>query len=330
MLVRRLSTVAALVLVLAAGASGVARADEPTAAALAQAREQFRRGIALEAAGDWEGALRVFKGVALVKSTPQVRFHIAQAEERTGDIVAALGSYRLASYEATEGKIKDVKIASDAAIKNLEPKIPKLTLQRGAGAAVAKVTLDGRELGPATVGAPISVNPGPHHVEASAPGRETITADFNLGAGEVKELSLVLPQAKAAPVAAITPVTDEPRSEAPEPPPKTSKVKIAGFIFGGAGIAALGVSGVFFGIRQSSISKLQKDCGPDGQSCPASDLSTKNNGQMAATVSEATFIGGAAALGLGLILVIAAPKKKAAPVAGLSLGPGNVSVAGTF
>jgi hypothetical protein len=330
MLARRLPFAAALLVALASTPVRSAFADDTSPAALAQAREQFRRGIALEAAGDWEGALRVFKGVAQVKSTPQVRFHIAQAEEKTGDIVAALGSYRLAAYEATEAKIKDVKLASDAAIKNLEPKIPKLTLQRGAGAAVAKISLDGRELGNATVGAPISVNPGPHHLEASAPGRETITADFNLGAGETKELPLVLPEAKAgAPVAAVTPTSTEPTNDTPEPPPKTSKVKIAGFVFGAAGLASLGASGVFFGIRQSSLSKLQKDCGPGGQSCPASDLSTKNNGQMAATVSEATFIGGAAALGIGVILVIAAPKKKA-PVAGLTLGPGSASFAGSF
>ena len=329
MLARRLPCAAALLAALASFPIQTARADDPTS--LAQAREQFRRGIALEAAGDWEGALRVFKAVAQVKSTPQVRFHIAQAEEKTGDIVAALGSYRLAAYEASEAKIKDVKAASEAAIKTLEPKIPKLSIARGAGAGVAKISLDGRELGNATVGAPISVNPGPHHLEASAPGRETITADFNLGNGETKELTLVLPEAKAgAPVVAVTPTSNEPTSDTPEPPPKTSKVKIAGFVFGAAGIVSLGVSGGFFLVRQSSISKLTKDCGADMMGCPASDLSTKNSGQTAATISEATFIGGAAALGIGVILVIAAPKKKAAPVAGLSFGPGNVSVAGSF
>lgn len=328
MLARRLPCAAALLAALASFPIQTARADDPTS--LAQAREQFRRGIALEAAGDWEGALRVFKAVAQVKSTPQVRFHIAQAEEKTGDIVAALGSYRLASYEASEAKIKDVKAASEAAIKTLEPKIPKLSLTRGTGAAVAKISLDGRELGNATVGAPIPVNPGPHHLEASAPGRETITADFNLGNGENKELTLVLPEAKAGSPAAAAPVTDEPKPDAPEPPPKTSKVKIAGFVFGAAGIVSLGVSGGFFLVRQSSISKLTKDCGADMMGCPASDLSTKNSGQTAATISEATFIGGAAALGIGVILVIAAPKKKAPPVAGLSLGPGSVSVAGSF
>ena len=35
------------------GAPNVALADEPSPAAVAQAREDFRKGLALEAAGDW-------------------------------------------------------------------------------------------------------------------------------------------------------------------------------------------------------------------------------------------------------------------------------------
>ena len=83
----------AVMLAIASVTSGVARAAEPTSAEVSKARENFRRGLALEAAGDWTGALEVFKSVALVKSTPQVRFHIAQCEEKTGDYVGASGSY---------------------------------------------------------------------------------------------------------------------------------------------------------------------------------------------------------------------------------------------
>src|SRR5689334_12765207 len=75
-------------------------------ATLSHARERFREGLALEAAGDWQRALATFKEVALVKSTPQVRFHIGQCEEKTGDYVQALGSYRLALAEAREAKAK--------------------------------------------------------------------------------------------------------------------------------------------------------------------------------------------------------------------------------
>jgi hypothetical protein len=69
---------AAAIIALTTAPAITAQAEEPSRATLAKAREEFRRGLALEAAGDWSGALAAFKEVALVKSTPQVRFHIAQ------------------------------------------------------------------------------------------------------------------------------------------------------------------------------------------------------------------------------------------------------------
>ncbi len=76
MLRRLIPAAMAAMLVGAVCPSGVAWADDPTAAEVAKAREEFRRGLALEAANDWAGALAAFKTVALVKSTPQVRYHI--------------------------------------------------------------------------------------------------------------------------------------------------------------------------------------------------------------------------------------------------------------
>ena len=311
----------------------VGGAHAQSAQSLAQAREEFRKGIALEAANDWEGALTIFKGVAQVKSTPQVRFHIAQCEEKTGDFVQALGSYRLALYEAEQSKTADVQSAAKAALSNLEPKIPKLTLTRGAGAEVAKVVLDDRELGPTSVGGPMSVNPGPHHVVASAPGRETVTIDVTLGEKETRSVEITLAEAKGEPqatAAAATPraagTSDQDR---PTPPAGTSPVKIAGFVVGGIGIAGLAVGGIFFAMKQSAISDLDAACGPDRQSCPPDLASTADHGQTYSTVSTAAFIGGAVALAAGVTLVIAAPRRKAAQV-GVAAGPSAIVVRGLF
>jgi len=308
-------------------------ADAQNAQALAQAREEFRKGIAAEAAGDWEGALTVFKGVAQVKSTPQVRFHIAQCEEKTGDFVQALGSYRLALYEAEQSKTADVQSASKAALAALEPRIPKLTLTRGAGAEVAKVVLDDRELGPNSVGSPMSVNPGGHHVVASAPGRETVTIDVTLAEKETKSVEIALPESTAESPGSVGPakpsVSSSPDQDKPTPPPGTSPVKIAGFVVGGVGIAGLAVGGIFFGMKQSAISDLDAACGPDRKSCPADLASTRDHGETYSTVSTAAFIGGAAALAVGVTLVIAAPRRKAAQV-GVSASPSGVVVGGRF
>ena len=70
------------------------------ARALEKARNLFRQGLSLEAAGNWAAALAKFQEVMKVKLTPQVRFHSARCSEQLGRLNEALGEYRLAEYEA--------------------------------------------------------------------------------------------------------------------------------------------------------------------------------------------------------------------------------------
>ena len=107
-------------------------------------------------------------------------------------------------------------------------------------------------------------------------------------------------------------------------------MRIAGFVLGGAGIASLAVAGVFFGMKQGAISDLDAACGSDRQSCPPDLAGTRDSGELYATVSTATFIGGAAALAIGLGLVVFAPSPSPAPSVGLTVGPGGARVIGRF
>jgi hypothetical protein len=292
---------------LAAAAEPTARAQD--AAVLSQARGKFRQGVALEAAGDWQRALATFKEVALVKSTPRVRFHVAQCEEKTGDYVQALGSYRLALQEAREGNAKDVLAAAQEALAGLEPRVPKLTITRGDGAAVAEITLDGANLGAGSVGAAIPTNPGPHTLKAAAPGREPFSVELTLADRETKTIELVMvplkQAASAAPITASPPVRDEPQPSHDGP----SLMRTAGFIVGGVGVASLSVAGLFFAMRQSAISDLDAQCGANRQSCPPDAKPRFDQGKTYATVSTATALGGIGALAIGGVLVIAAPSR---------------------
>ena len=304
----------------------------------AKAREEFRRGLQLEAAKDFEGALTVFKGVALVKSSPAVRFHIAVCEEKTGDWIGALGAYRIALADAKDAKVAQVQDESEKAIATLEPKIPKLTIVRGDGAASATIVLDGHELGPASVGVPMSVNPGPHHIEASAPEHDPSTNDVTAEEGKPVEVDITL---KVTPVAPSNAGQGEGAGSAPiteEHHGPSALVPMGGTIVA-LGAASFVVSGVFFGLRQKAISKLDAACGADRQSCPASLASTRDSGRLDATVSMGTFIGGAAGVGLGGILLIVEvatkpKKKKPASAAALDFDvqptPSGLGVGGTF
>lgn len=276
---------------------------------LAKAREKFREGLALEAGGNCAKALEIFKAIAELKSTPQVRMHIATCEEKTGDYIKALGSYRLALVDAQAGKMKDVIKLANEAIEALEPKIPALTLERGDGATVASISLDQRVLGGNEVGAKVPVNPGPHVIEATAPGKQPFRAEIVLGDGEKKTIEIVMsPQAAASPepIPTVTP-TAAPTVEAPPPPP-SSGMKTAGFVIGGAGIAGLAAAGVFIGLRQSTLAELESLCGADHKTCPPDAESTISQGELQSNLVTGLLIGGGVALAAGIVLVIVAPK----------------------
>jgi hypothetical protein len=331
-----------LVLAVAVGsaAGSPALADQPTAKDLARAREDFRRALSLEVAGDHASALALFKQIALIKSTPQIRFHIAVCEEKTGDLVQALGSYKLALIDAEETKgndAKEVAKESRAAIAALEPRIASITLARGDGASGAKVQLDGRELTDVT-GNAFPINPGRHSVTASAPGRESVRLEFVLADGEKKKIDLVLPPEKVkdvpptptGPIATAAPTATN--KDIVTPPGGGSSLRTAGVVVGSAGLVGLALGGVFLGLRQSTIDKLDAACGPDKQQCPPELLGTSQDGKLYTTLSMALLIGGGvvAAGGVTFFIVGSATKPKTGATASFMAGAPGTPAGGTL
>jgi hypothetical protein len=294
---------------------GLAGAQTP--AELKRAREQFREGLALEAGGNCAKALESFRAVAEVKSTPQVRMHIAQCEEKTGDYVKALGSYRLALVDAQAGKVKDVIELANESIAALEPKIPSITIGRGEGAGVASIRLDERELGGTEIGSKMPVNPGPHVIEATSPGMRRFRTELSLGDGEKKTIEVIL-----TPVADPGPGPDptvEPTATAP-PPPTSSPMRTAGFVIGGIGLAGLALGGAFIGVRQGTLSELESKCGADHKGCPPDANSVIARGELESNLVNGGLIGGGVLVAVGLILVVVAPKSEPAATAAKWLG----------
>jgi tetratricopeptide (TPR) repeat protein len=297
---------------------------------LARARERFKEAAALQAAGDFARALEGYKDVALVKSTAQLRFNIATCEEKLGDYIRAVGSYRLALTEATRSNAKDIEGAVQKALADLEPRIPMLQVRRGEGAAVAEVTLDGRALANPSIGAEFQVNPGPHAVRAVAPDRLPFTFDVTLADRDHRVVTLVLKPKPAPVVAAVPVVVVEPL---PEPPPPTGNrsLRAAGFVVGSLGVAGLAVAGAFFGLRQKAIGDLDAACGPTRMTCPSSAQSTLDGGKRDATIATAAFAGGLGLAAIGGILIGVSTRSKAPkPAAGLVFTPGGGAIQGAF
>jgi hypothetical protein len=292
-------------------------ATESSAEALKRAREQFGQALALQTAGDWAGALSLLKEVAAVKSTPQVRFNMALCEERLGRLVAALGDYELAAADARASEADQVAEEVESRLESLRQRIPKITIKRGRGAEAAEVAVDGVSVGDQVIGTPMPTDPGPHTIDAKASGFKPYRKAVRLAEQQTETIEVVL----------------EPE---PVPPPGAGmggaraggRSPVLGYVIGGIGIASLGASGVFFGLRAGKISDLDKAC-PD-RTCPSSDQQSDiDAGKLYTTIANVTLAVGIAAVAGGVVLVLTSGPSTEPSVA-LAPAPGGAQLLGKF
>jgi hypothetical protein len=282
--------------------AGQAPAWAQDAAELKKARAQFQQATELEQAKNWTAALQAFREVGQVRMTPQVRFHIAVCEEGLGRLVAALGGYELALADADKVG-PDFKGEVEENVNKLRARIPKLVIERGAGANAAAIELDGVAVGDSSVGVEVPLDPGPHAVTAKAPNRKPFEASVTLTEEETTRLEVKLEELPPELV----------RTGTGAPPPEKPPSKVVPFVIGGVGVASLIGSGVLFGLRQSTLKELEDACGPDGKHCPQSKLSRYDDLKFYHYGAEVTLGVGIAAVGTAGALLFFQRKKKEPP-----------------
>lgn len=225
---------------------------------LSEARAAFQRGIELEQAKNWAGALKQFRQVGQVKMTPQVRYHIALCEENLGKLVAALGGYELALADAeTVGDGVSFKQEVEASVNDLRARIPKVVIQRGAGAEAAAIELDGVALGESSVGVEVPLDPGPHSLRATAPGHVKYSETLEVAEEETRTVTInlkPLPTEVPADIGGGTP------DDSGVQDGNGKKYGVYPYVLMGVGGAALITSGVLFVVRGQNLSELKDEC----------------------------------------------------------------------
>lgn len=277
-----------------------APASAQDAKELARARAAFQQATELEQAGNWSAAVQRFREVGQVRMTPQVRFHIALCEDKLGRLVAALGGYELALADAdTVGP--DFRAEVEGNVNRLRERIPKLVIQRGAGAEAAVVELDGVSVGNSSIGVDVPQDPGPHAITARSPNFQPFEATVTLAEGERKVVEIVMQPAEV----------EAPRERALDggvASPPARKVNLVPYVVGGAGVATLLVSGVFFALRQSTLSGLDDRC--KDLECPGSERGAVSRLKTYHYASLVTLGVGVAAVGTGVVLYVLDVKKQ--------------------
>ena len=349
-------------LLLASAALGarVAHAD-PTPAELATARQAFESAVALEAEQKWLQASKQLRQALAVKDTPGLRFHLAHCEERQGFLVEAALDYDRASELLQQGaKAPDVQKLLAPASADLKKRIPVVSVEIPSDVPSPGAALDSKAYAVSELALGVALNPGPHRLEVSAPGRRPMSNAFSLKEGDRVSIRVDLPgtdppanAVTAPPSADGAPTPGAPRVESIEvrrqnrgPAPKFY------LLAGESAVTAFGLAfGIGYALAQSSAhDRVQAEqhqidaaapnsavsCGTPSESLngACSDLHRAiDDYRRDRTLSSVGFVCagvGAAALLTTWIAYPSRPSGNSGPAVGLVVAPGRVALQGRF
>ena len=294
---------------------------------LAAARKKFERALELEKAGDFKGALAILREVAAVKATSQVHFHLGVCLEKLARLVEARTEYLASKTEAETKEGPDGIVMTQKAndrVTDLDARIPKISITVPEDVINAKVSIDNAPPVSLLVTPVIAVDPGTHKLTITATGKRAYSRTVLVKERDpVFNMTVELPPEE----------TEEPPpapTHAPvvAPAPRTADVTVRSspypYVFGGAGLVLLGVAGVMYALRDSTIHDMDSACGAARDRYPRSIEDTESRGRTYTTAGNILLGVGAAALVTGVIFYLAEPKKSAR--VSVAAGPSTLGV----
>jgi hypothetical protein len=302
----------------------------------ALAEQLFREGRERLDAGDYAAACPKLEESYAQDPATGTLLALALCEEATGKTASAWANYgEVAARSKREGRADREQAASEHQ-SALEPTLSYLTIHvddttRTVPGVV--VTRDGEPVGSAAWGSAFPIDPGVHHLVATAPGKQrwegTVTV-ADKGDRQVAEIPVLLDAASATPIPAPPPA---PKDAGPAQTAAPSPLRWIGVAVGGAGVVGLGL-GTYFGIHATQLNSSSKEnghCNAQNQ-CDATGGARRDDALTAATISTAMFVAGGVLTATGVTLfILGAPHSDARRAAAeLRVGAGSVTVAGRF
>jgi serine/threonine-protein kinase len=307
-----------LPLLLALALTRAARADS-SAEDRAAADALYEEAGKLMAAERWAEACPKLE--ASLKLDPGIgtTLRLAQCYEKTGRTASAWSLY--SDAEAMARRVGD-KRAEEAArrVKLMEPLLSRLLLDvapenRAIGAEIKR---DGKVIDAGAWGAAMPLDPGPHVIEASAPGRVTWRSTITIEPRPGKTSAQVPPLQPA-------PAGSEPVIARPFWGPQ----RVAGAAVGGVGVLGLVVGAALGGAAIGKNNASKAECDPkDPRLCSQAGVDARGAAGRLADASTAMFVIGGAAAAAGLTVFLTVPKGGDAKTAALGFravpvfGPG--------
>jgi len=289
-------------------ATAACAGDAATAEAL------FRDGRALMNAGNYSAACPKLEESFAQDPATGTLLALGICQEHVGKTASAWATYAEVASRAKRDGRADREQAAREHIAALEPKLSRLTIvvDRADSALPGFVVKrDGQVVGSGAWGVGVPLDAGEHVVEASAPGKLVFRAKLSIGAQSDTQ-TVKVPVLELDPNA--TPLTPPPNASVASAPdadartqPASSKagVRTAGLIVGGAGIVALGVSGIFALRAKSQNDDSNADGHCDAQNrCDATGGSARDSAKSSATAATIALLAGSALTLTGVTLFV--------------------------
>ncbi|MBW2452878.1 MAG: tetratricopeptide repeat protein [Deltaproteobacteria bacterium] len=296
--------------------------EEPTggdAAVRSAARFLANKGDEYFHGKRYERALELFQMAEALHHAPTLVLMIAKTEAQLGRLLGARNHLQGIIDEPlgprASGPFRFAQADAQRRLAALEPRIPRLSIRLEGSAAGVEVRLDGAAIPVETLGQALPLDPGVHHIVVL--GKEDVqsqTLTLVEGAREQVVFDLRPPAAPLAPT--------------PERP--SLALPILSFGVGVAGVVVGTVTGV---MALDEAEQLKSTCTAGNQDCDPEARSHEDAAKGLATVSTVGFVFGGIGLTVGALLLVTGSSESAKPTEtalGLRLGPGAISLEGTF
>lgn len=233
-----------------------------------------------------------------------VMMSLAFCYEKIGKTASAFKQYIAAEQLAAERKDKRAKIAHEHA-SALEPKLSKMVITIPTGGHVdgLEVRRDGDVV--KNFGESMTVDPGTHIVEATAPGYKHWESKVDVAPDGATSSVVAGPLEKDE----SAKTDDKPPPPPPEPASSWTPLKISGLVVAGVGVVGLGVGGAFGFLAKGSLDDSNSNNHCDATNhCDPQGLALRSDAQSSALLSTISFIAGGVLVAGGLTMFFLAPK----------------------
>jgi hypothetical protein len=212
------------------------------------AEAMFQEGRRLLAEGQTAEACARFAGSFAIEASSGTLLNLAYCHEKQGKTASAWAEYRAASRLSRSQGREDRSRVAEEKVAALEPKLARLTAVAEEPVPGEAIATETGTLGESAIGVAVPIDPGPHTVTVTAPGR--LPWSTTIEVAQEEQRTLEIPPLEPAPLPPPVPVADTARvsiASVPSPPPRPPRrpTRVDAYLAAGAGTFLAAGAGIW-------------------------------------------------------------------------------------